>query len=935
MDDKDLARMRKDILLDLAQDLQKSLARLDEPGKKLESVDAVEDKEEAPSEKGDGKEGVRKGKGEVQKKKGRSRKGRIDAARSTKRLVPDAREIKRLITESMLGELEQEIDRNLDHELSYEEEERRSTLESMRATLEDRKEDMRQKLADSIEGSVKGKKGEDRRAEMEELKREQEFIRMEEELQRRREETKKSRLRAIREDIEARVREEMNSRLKAIIGDPARPNRDPEELMRRVQERISRSVDVKRKRETSTEDAEAISQYRDKLLPLKDILDLDKTGLIGSLIDQYAIAPRKVRKNLKDHVDEEAKAFLEEVGYCITENIVLLREHILDRVKTVDKAEARRKRVQAARAEVRSSGFLKKDLPPPAPDSPLTLDPGTPDEKWKKEAAEVERLDEETARDIGDRDPIDVIPREIGVEAVTDSITLEKEPENAVPVLDEEKAVLELPEGAPEPCDGGEALDDVGICVPVLSGPAKGRKGTAKGGAKGPKKRKGVGGLGVLGQPMDPSSKEIPVIGINQLIRMQKKNQSKLLEEERRQEVEREMDRKTREKLEKGEFHADGMPYVSLDSVSETALDHYSSDYKTELTVYVNPEHMVHRAADISPENPNRVEKILTLFKGRANIFDKRTRLVECYGMAGDDVLELAHQKEYINFVKKYSKQGGGFLGDSTYMTSSSFDIASQAVATSIQCAEEVCKRKSRFGFVLVRPPGHHAKRDKYGGYCIFNNAAITAKYLQKKWGMRRIMIVDWDCHAGNGTMDIFYDDPSVLLVSIHQDPANFYPHDGFAKQTGKGRGSGYTVNVEMPPHSGDEEYKRAFDEVVMPLYREFFPDFVIGCCGFDAHHTDTHTQIDLTSAGYYYMTQRLKNVAKGKFMVLLEGGYNKNNANLAHTVASAILHRANPFIESQESFGWIKQDMPVKTLFESKLKLLKQHHREYHRCFR
>jgi acetoin utilization deacetylase AcuC-like enzyme len=259
-------------------------------------------------------------------------------------------------------------------------------------------------------------------------------------------------------------------------------------------------------------------------------------------------------------------------------------------------------------------------------------------------------------------------------------------------------------------------------------------------------------------------------------------------------------------------------------------------------------------------ERPERLTKAM-IYLERSGVFGERCDLVKDKHYASEADLLQVHSEEYVKFVKSYSASGGGFLGDSTYMTSHSFEVTTLAAGAAIHAGELVLSGKYSAAMAIIRPPGHHAGIDKYRGFCIFNNVAVLARYLQKKKGIGKVMIIDWDAHAGDGTMEIFYNDPTVMVLSLHRDPHDFYPRKGFSSQIGEGQGKGYTANVEMPMGAGDEEYAFAFDEFVLPVMRRFSPDFVICSCGFDAYYKEQHIKLNLTSAGYHMMTQKVMSV--------------------------------------------------------------------------
>ena len=206
-----------------------------------------------------------------------------------------------------------------------------------------------------------------------------------------------------------------------------------------------------------------------------------------------------------------------------------------------------------------------------------------------------------------------------------------------------------------------------------------------------------------------------------------------------------------------------------------------------------------------------------------------------------------------------------------------SYDVALLAAGGALELGDRVMSGALDNAFGLVRPPGHHAEHEMALGFCLFNNIAILARYLQKKHALDKILILDWDVHHGNGTQHSFVEDPSVLYVSLHQYP--FYPGTGAASETGQGRGGGATLNCPMAAGSVDEDYKQAFVERILPKVDEFKPEFVLISAGFDAHADDPLAQINLTTDCYGWMTNRMMEAADrhahGRLIALLEGGYN------------------------------------------------------------
>jgi acetoin utilization deacetylase AcuC-like enzyme len=346
---------------------------------------------------------------------------------------------------------------------------------------------------------------------------------------------------------------------------------------------------------------------------------------------------------------------------------------------------------------------------------------------------------------------------------------------------------------------------------------------------------------------------------------------------------------------------------------------------ENKIAVIYNEAHVGHKPLTSSPENPERLTSIMGYLANDIKIFDGKCVLLDQFGPATEDEVFLVHQKRYVDFIKNYCKKGGGFLGDSTYLTRDSYKYALLAVGGAIKASEVVLEGRFDASFALIRPPGHHASPDSYGGYCIINNAAVLARYLQWNHGMKNIMIVDWDGHAADGTMKVFYEDPSVLTVSLHRDPVDFYPYSGFANQIGAKKGRGANINIALPKTSGDEEYFSAISEIVLPIYRQFSPDFVIGCNGFDAHFSDHNTKMRVTSEGFYGIVRGLSEEMEGKFTILMEGGYTDYNGKLAHSIISALQLKAPPYkseidVQSDSLF----KEGKTHKIFESKLRELK-----------
>jgi acetoin utilization deacetylase AcuC-like enzyme len=244
---------------------------------------------------------------------------------------------------------------------------------------------------------------------------------------------------------------------------------------------------------------------------------------------------------------------------------------------------------------------------------------------------------------------------------------------------------------------------------------------------------------------------------------------------------------------------------------------------------------------------------------------------------AGIDVITQVHAPTYIEEIKRRCRMGERMLDDGdTVVCEKSFDIACRAAGAAIQAVDEVFAKRMHSVFCAVRPPGHHARPGRAMGFCLINNVAVAAGYAQRHHKCERVAIVDWDVHHGNGTQEVFYEDPGVLFISLHQFP--LWPGTGRADEQGTGKGKGLTINCPMAPGSGDREYRKAFDQIVIPALQSFRPNLLLISAGFDAHRDDPLANINLTEDSFRFMTDAVSSVARdcgAPIVSTLEGGYN------------------------------------------------------------
>jgi len=275
------------------------------------------------------------------------------------------------------------------------------------------------------------------------------------------------------------------------------------------------------------------------------------------------------------------------------------------------------------------------------------------------------------------------------------------------------------------------------------------------------------------------------------------------------------------------------------------------------------------------PENARRVEAILSVLEAEGVMPD----LVPIEPVpATQKQLTLVHDERLIDLVRLASNHGGGLLDADTYTTPASYDQARLAVGTSCLLVDRIMEGRATNGIGLIRPPGHHAEFDRVGGFCLFNNVAVAARHAQTEHAVNRVVIIDYDVHHGNGTQNIFYEDPTVLYISLHLHTPFFYPGTGALNEVGAGSGEGATLNVPLSPGAGDICYRLAFKEVIIPRIARYKPDLILVSAGFDAHWSDPLAIASLSLSGYAeisrYITDLADEYCDGRLLFLLEGGY-------------------------------------------------------------
>ena len=279
------------------------------------------------------------------------------------------------------------------------------------------------------------------------------------------------------------------------------------------------------------------------------------------------------------------------------------------------------------------------------------------------------------------------------------------------------------------------------------------------------------------------------------------------------------------------------------------------------------------------PENANRLIAIKEALDGwefKDRIVVKKPR------SATDKEVEMVHDKNYIRKVKNLSREGSiSYLDPDTAVTKYTYDCALLAAGGCFMGLDLILKseNESRKFFAVIRPPGHHAFRSAGSGFCIFNNAALSARYARTKYGVEKIAIIDFDAHHGNGTQDFFYDDGSVFYISFHQYP--HYPGTGNYNEIGSGKGRGFNLNFPFVSQTGDPDYLTALIDIIMPIMERFGPELFLVSAGYDSHFLDTLSSLGLVEESYYrimYIISYLSHkYCHDRIGILLEGGYDYN----------------------------------------------------------
>jgi acetoin utilization deacetylase AcuC-like enzyme len=336
--------------------------------------------------------------------------------------------------------------------------------------------------------------------------------------------------------------------------------------------------------------------------------------------------------------------------------------------------------------------------------------------------------------------------------------------------------------------------------------------------------------------------------------------------------------------------------------------------------------------SDVHSENPATKRRVKNLLDRTGFIHELKSIAPRS---ASTDEIAFYHTPEYIEKVKTLSDGMGGDAGQAAIVGTGSYEIALLSTGGALTGVDTVMSGQVQNAYVLTRPPGHHAEKEMGMGFCLFNNVVIAAHYARKKYGLNKILIVDWDVHHGNGTENAFLDDPNVLFVSLHQE-FSFPPHRGMAEVIGEDEGAGYNINIPLPAGTGNAGYLYAIEEVLTPAADQFQPDLVIVSAGQDPSVFDPLAQMMVTADGFYQIASKVKQIAdkhcSGKMVVCHEGGYSSAYVPFCTLrVIEAISELQSKVTEDPFQLG--VESLPTNVLLEHQkavVEHVKQLHREY-----
>ncbi len=306
-----------------------------------------------------------------------------------------------------------------------------------------------------------------------------------------------------------------------------------------------------------------------------------------------------------------------------------------------------------------------------------------------------------------------------------------------------------------------------------------------------------------------------------------------------------------------------------------------------EVLLFSDDSMLAHDPGPGHPERPARLSALLDALRAQP-VAGTRWRVPQ---PASGDALLRVHDPEYVAAVESLAGRHAALDAD-TFASPGTVDAARLAAGAAVDAVEAVVRGPARRAIALVRPPGHHAERDRAMGFCFFNNIAIAAAHARASLGCARVLIVDWDVHHGNGTQHAFEGRDDVLVFNTHQWP--LYPGTGAADEVGRGEGEGFTVNVPLPAGSRDADYAAVYEQLLVPIAEQYRPDLLLVSAGFDAHLADPLAAMELTAGGFGWLCREVRELAErlagGRIVLLLEGGYDLEALNESVRACLAVL---------------------------------------------
>ncbi len=338
-----------------------------------------------------------------------------------------------------------------------------------------------------------------------------------------------------------------------------------------------------------------------------------------------------------------------------------------------------------------------------------------------------------------------------------------------------------------------------------------------------------------------------------------------------------------------------------------------------------DPRYLEHKTGVHHIEIPQRLETIYQMLD--TDGFQDEFILIPPR-FASLEELEMVHTPAYIERILDTAGEPRRYLDPDTVTSERSCEAAFLAAGGALAAVQKVMAGEVDNAFALIRPPGHHAERERQMGFCLFNNVAIAAEFARRRFGLNRILIVDWDVHHPNGVQRIFYGDPEVLLFSTHRSP--FFPGSGEATEIGEGNGKGFTVNVPLPAQRDDYDYGNIYRHLLVPLALQFNPQLILVSAGFDTHHEDPIGGMKLTEGGFARITDIILDIARqtcgGKIVAVLEGGYDL--AALRRSVKAVLLTMHTGHMAHREH--WIEREDAVFSRVQEHIETIKKIHQPF-----